>query len=259
MNKKYIFLDLDGTIIDHESNDIPKSTVEAIRQAQDRGHELFICTGRIPALFNGVEKRLEIHNYIAANGRLVVLHDEVIRNEFMTESYVDEFVQYVYDRKIDVAFESSEAYVLNSHFNSITNQFLETFHLDAGKAIRDYHKGHRVYQMNLMYKGDYSDLEKKFPYFHFSQANEYGLDVVEGDGMKEQGVKAVIEKLGIDLKDTIAFGDGYNDISMIEYVHIGIAMGNANDRLKEKADFVTDDVTKDGIYHAFVKLGLIKK
>ncbi|MGS0972649.1 MAG: Cof-type HAD-IIB family hydrolase [Candidatus Izemoplasmataceae bacterium] len=259
MNKKYIFLDLDGTLIDHESNDIPKSTEEAIEKAQAEGHELFICTGRIPALFKGIEKRLNIHNYIAANGKLVVLHDNIIRNEFMNEDYVDEFVQYIYQKKIDVAFETPEAYVLNSHFSSITDKFLDTFHLGITKVQKDYHKKHKVYQMNLMYIGDYSDLEDKFPYFHFSQANEFGLDVVQGNGMKEQGVRAVVDQLKINLEDTIAFGDGYNDISMIEYVHTGVAMGNANDALKEKADFVTDDVTNDGIFNAFVKLGLIKK
>jgi len=259
MDIKYIFLDLDGTLIDHESNNIPKTTIRAIQEAQSRGHELFICTGRIPALFKGVEEKLGIYDYVAANGKLVVLQGETIRNEYMTETYVDEFVQYIYERNIDVAFEAFDAYVLNSRFNDITNQFLEAFHLEVTDVIPNYHRNNRVYQMNLMYKGDYSDLVDKFPHFHFSQANEYGLDVVEGDGMKEQGVKAIVDKLGINIKDTIAFGDGYNDISMIEYVNIGVAMGNANDALKARADFVTDDVTKDGIYNAFVKLGLIKK
>jgi len=259
MKKKYIFLDLDGTLIDHESNEIPKSTIKALKMAQELNHELFICTGRVPSLFNGIEKKLNIHNYIAANGKLVVLHDKIIRNEFMTESYVDEFVKYAYDHKMDVAFESFYSYVLNSHFSPTTDQFLDAFHLGDAMIIKDYHKQHRVYQLNLTYTGNYSDLEKMFPYFHFSPANQYGLDVVEGEGMKEEGVKAVVKKLNINVEDTIAFGDGYNDISMIEYVHTGVAMGNANDQLKEKADYVTDDVTKDGIYNAFIKLGIIKK
>lgn len=259
MDKKYIFLDLDGTLIDHETNDIPASTIEAIKKAQEEGHELFICTGRIPALFKGVEKRLGIDNYVAANGKLVMLHGEILRNQYMTDKYVDEFVKYVYSQNIDVAFESFDAYVLNSHFSEITNQFLDTFHLEVSDVVNNYHKKNKIYQMNLMYTDDFTHLKDKFPHFHFSQANQYGLDVVEGDGMKEEGVKAVIEKMQVDIKDTIAIGDGYNDISMIEYVNVGVAMGNANDQLKEKADFVTDDVTNDGIYNAFLKLGLIKK
>jgi len=257
MNKKYVFLDLDGTLIDHETNTISDTTKEAIKEGQKNGHEFFICTGRIPALFHGVEDTLGIYNYIAANGKLVMLHNEIIRNEFMTESYVDAFVSYVYKQKMDVAFESFDAYILNSHFTTVTDQFIDTFHLKVTDTIKDYHKDNRVYQMNLMFQGDYSYLEEKFPYFNFSQANDYGLDVVEGEGMKEQGVKAVIEKLGIDRKDTIAFGDGYNDISMIEYVGTGVAMGNANKALKDQADFITDKVSEDGIYKGFKKLGLI--
>ncbi len=259
MKKTYVFLDLDGTLIDHQSNDVPDSTLIAVKKAQENGHELFICTGRVPALFNGIEKRLNIHNYIAANGKLVVLHDKVIRNQFMTEAYVEEFVDYAYNHKLDVAFESFYSYVFNSHFDERTEQFLETFHLGELIVKKDYHKENRVYQLNLIYTDDFTKFEKMFPHFRFSQANQYGLDVVEGDGMKEEGVKAVIDKLGISIEDTIAFGDGFNDISMIEYVDIGVAMGNANDQLKKKASFVTDDVSKDGIYNAFVKLGLIEK
>ena len=259
MNKKYVFLDLDGTLIDHATNRVSKKTVEAIKKGQENGHEFFICTGRIPALFHGVEETLGIHNYIAANGKLVMLHGEIIRNEFMTEGYVNEFVDYVYDKKIDVAFESFDAYILNSHFTKTTDQFLERFHLKVTDTVKDYHKTNRVYQMNLMFTGDYHFLEERFPYFNFSQANEYGLDVVEGEGMKEQGVKAVVEKLGIPIEDTIAFGDGYNDLSMIEYVGLGVAMGNANQALKDRADYITKDVSEEGIYSGFEHLGLLKK
>lgn len=259
MKKKYIFLDLDGTIIDHESNDVPESTIIAVKKAQENGHELFICTGRVPALFEGIEKRLNIHNYVAANGKLVVLHDKIIRNQFMTQSYVEEFVDYAYQHKLDVAFESFYSYVFNSHFDTRTEKFLNAFHLGELILKKDYHKENRIYQLNLMYTGDFSEFEQMFPNLRFSQANEYGLDVVEGDEMKEAGVKAVVDKLGISIDDTIGFGDGYNDISMIDYVGYGVAMGNANDQLKEKADFVTDHVSKDGIYNAFIKLGLIEK
>lgn len=257
MKTKYIFLDLDGTLIDHDSNEIPESTIKALKLAQEKGHELFICTGRIPSLFEDVKHRLDIHNYVAANGKLVVLHDEIIRNEFMTESYVSEFVDYISKRNIDMAFESFDAYVLSSRTSKITEDFLDAFHLEVSEVISDYYKHNRIYQINLMYNGDYKEFEEKFPHFKFSQANEFGLDVIEGEGMKEQGVRAVIEKLGIDIKDTFAFGDGYNDLSMIKYVNTGVAMGNANQQLKEIADYVTDDVTNDGIYKAFKKLNII--
>ena len=79
------------------------------------------------------------------------------------------------------------------------------------------------------------------------------------NGLKDAGLIAFHKVLGVPKEDMIAIGDGFNDITMIEYAGIGIAMGNSSDNVKEKADFVTDRIENDGLYKAFVKLGLIKK
>ena len=92
---------------------------------------------------------------------------------------------------------------------------------------------------------------------NFSFANNYGIDVNAKGGLKDVGVKALVNHLNFDLKDTIAVGDGFNDISMIEYCNIGIAMGNAALKVQESADIVTDRVEEDGLYNVFLKLGLI--
>ena len=59
------------------------------------------------------------------------------------------------------------------------------------------------------------------------------------------------------IEDTIALGDSTNDLAMIEHAQIGVAMGNASEELKEKADYITKDVDDDGLYHAFQMLHLI--
>ena len=61
-----------------------------------------------------------------------------------------------------------------------------------------------------------------------------------------------------DVKDTIAFGDAKVDIPMLEYCAYGVAMGNGGEEIKAMADLVTDGVDEDGLYNAFVKLGLIE-
>jgi hypothetical protein len=76
--------------------------------------------------------------------------------------------------------------------------------------------------------------------------------------MKDLGVKKVVEHLNINPLDTIAIGDGYNDISMIKEAHIGIAMGNAPDAVKKHADLIANQVGDDAIYHIFKTLNLIE-
>ena len=258
MRKKYIFVDFDGTIIDHGTNSILSSTKKAIQQLQDNGHEVILTTGRGPSLFYGIDKELNINSYIASNGRYVVHDTKVIYKKCIDKEVLKELVDLAYKSKIDIAFASSTDYVLNSKFSTLSNNFSDVFHLEYPEVKHNYHLDNEIFQLNLFYnRSDYEKFEKLFPTLHFNFANSYGLDINEKGGLKELGIKAFIEKLNIDLEDTIAIGDGHNDISMIQYANIGISMGNGVKELKEAADLITDDVDKDGFYNVFKKLNLI--
>lgn len=258
MHRKYIFTDFDGTIIDHKSNSIPESTKEAIRLLQENGHVLVLSTGRCPALFYGVDKELNIDSFIASNGRYVVHKGEVLYNKYIDKKIINELVEIAYNDKIDVAFSSATDYVLNSKFTDMSDSFSDVFHLKYPEVKHNYHLNHEIHQMNLFYnKSDYKKFEKRFPTLHFNYSNTYGLDVNEIGGLKEIGISIFEEKLGVNKEDTIAIGDGHNDISMIEYANIGIAMGNGVEDLKNVADIVTDDVDKNGFFNVFRKLNLI--
>ena len=77
------------------------------------------------------------------------------------------------------------------------------------------------------------------------------------DISKARSIKILADYLGIDMADTIAFGDGLNDVEMIKECGIGVAMGNANIKLKEVADYITDDISKDGVYKALEHFKLL--
>ena len=74
---------------------------------------------------------------------------------------------------------------------------------------------------------------------------------------KQHGIDLVAAHYGIALRDTVAFGDGGNDISMLRHAGTGVAMGNASDAVKQSADYVTDDIDNDGIAKALKHLGLL--
>jgi len=258
MAKKYIFLDLDGTIIDHKSFSIPESTIEAIRLLQENGHMVILSTGRVPSLFYGVDKKLNIDTYIGANGRLVVHKGRVVLAQYIKKDVVQGIVDLALQLGIDIGFESETDYTISSDNSGFSSKFSDIFHLEYPKIVKDYHLNHDILQLVLFYdQPDYKKFEKIFPTLSFNFSNPYGIDVNPRGGLKDVGVKALIEDLGIDMKDTIAVGDGFNDISMIQVVEIGIAMGNACQELKDAATYVTDDVDKNGIYNIFKKLGLI--
>ncbi len=94
-------------------------------------------------------------------------------------------------------------------------------------------------------------LEEHFPDFKFPMfSGKMGADVVEQESSKAKGLLRLCGYYGIDIKDTIAFGDSMNDYEILCEAGIGIAMGNSIDELKAVADYVTDDIDKDGIWKA---------
>ena len=88
------------------------------------------------------------------------------------------------------------------------------------------------------------------PHCKAARWHDMFADIIPKDGGKNIGIDKIIEMLGIDITETMAFGDGGNDISMLEHVGIGVAMGNARDEVKAVSDYVTDCVDQDGIYNA---------
>ena len=108
---------------------------------------------------------------------------------------------------------------------------------------------------------DYLDTREQFPDMAKGTWGGAGETALFGDiGVKGitkgNAIEHLLTYLNANISDTIAFGDAKIDIPMLEYCKIGVAMGSGGTEIKQAADFVTDDVDKDGLYNAFVKLGL---
>lgn len=82
-------------------------------------------------------------------------------------------------------------------------------------------------------------------------------DVVPKGSNKSIGIDKLLESYGITIQETMAFGDGGNDVEMLKHAGTGVAMGNAADEVKQIADYVTDGVDDDGIYNALKHFGVI--
>ena len=87
--------------------------------------------------------------------------------------------------------------------------------------------------------------------------SDFAVDIISDTGGKTAGIQAYLTKNDLSVKGTIAFGDGENDIEMLEFVQIGVAMGNAPEAVKKHADHVTASVDDNGIAEALRKLNVI--
>ena len=106
-----------------------------------------------------------------------------------------------------------------------------------------------------------NDLERAdlppMPGIKFTSWNMGGADGIPASGGKATGIAKVLEHYGIDKSETMAFGDGQNDVDMFSAVGTAVAMGNACRAAKEAADYITDNVDEDGIWNALKHFGVL--
>ena len=258
MRKKYIFVDLDNTVLDHSINAVRESTKLAISKAQENGHEVLICTGRPPCLLYGLDKQLGIDSYVAANGRVMVYKDEMVLSDNIPNNLIEKIIELGEELKIDIGFEGMNGFKLQSKYDNIYEKFSKNFNLEVPELHKNYYLEEKVYQLTFYYQeSDYKKFEKDFPELQFAYSCAYGIDVNTKGGLKERGIQAFMDKENIDLDDIIVIGDGHNDISMLDFANTSIAMGNASENAKKHATYLTDDIKNNGVKNGLIRLGLL--
>ena len=115
-----------------------------------------------------------------------------------------------------------------------------------------------VYQLIAFFtEGQQERIMSVLPNCEATRWNPLFADVVPKGSNKAIGIDQMILHYGISLDETMAFGDGGNDLAMLRHAAIGVAMGNSVDEVREGADYVTTSVDEDGIYNALKHYGII--
>ena len=95
------------------------------------------------------------------------------------------------------------------------------------------------------------------PHLKTTRWHPHFLDVIPPTGGKDRGLDAILDHFGIPLEESMAFGDGENDLSMLVHAGIGVAMGTASDMVKAQADYAAPSVDEDGVARALEHFGLL--
>lgn len=276
MAKRIIFLDIDGTLTVAGSNIPPKSALYAIRAAQNKGHRVFLCTGRNydmlkPLLAYGFD------GVVASAGGYICCADQVIYDCPMKKEQQELVLNTLEQNGIFRTVECLDGSYTDDGFK----EFLEENARDGGnsellrwrrqleeelniRSMREY-AGQPVYKvvvmspdMNRMEQAR-EILEKDF-LVCIQDADRYGIvngEVINRQFDKGRAVVRVCEYLRIPIEDSVAFGDSMNDKEMMETAGYSVCMENGSDTLKKLADEICPCVEQDGLYHAFLRLGLM--
>ncbi|QTC42966.1 Cof-type HAD-IIB family hydrolase [Bacillus sp. V3] len=257
MTYKIVFLDVDGTITHHEDGTIPESTIEAVKELKNKGLKVVAATGRPLSMCSELEE-LGIDTFITANGGYAKHQHEVIHSVPMAKEIVKEVMEFAKLEKNGLSFYT-EGFTMNGVAEEkISTALQETLSLyeypETNSAIHE----EDVFLLCLF--ADDEKVEKyikRFPHLTFRRWHPYVLNVLQEDVSKSRAILKTLEYFGFHQSEAIAFGDGENDIDMLELAGLGIAMGNGSEKLKAASDFVTKPSGEDGIEFALRKFGVI--
>lgn len=262
--KGVVFFDVDGTLIDYSKGiKAPtEKTKESIKKLQESGYLTILATGRPMSFVTEELLNLGLSGYIASNGSYAEIEGEIIFNYPIENSKLKNLLGFFNENKIEYILEGQkESYVADINGKGI-NKLIEEIGLKK-EAFTDNWDVETVKTNKLVVNCENMNICKiiKGKYGHeyvfIHSFDEKNFEMFIGKYTKGYGVEQLINKLGIDQKDTYAFGDGENDIEMFQVVKHGIAMGGYHKGLKEYAYDFTENVENEGIYKGLKKLGLI--
>lgn len=259
---KALFFDIDGTLVSFNTHLIPQSTVDAITAAKAKGIEIYISTGRPYRLVNNIGQIEHlIDGFITANGAYCFIGTDVVAckpipradvSAIIAESRTSGFPCMV------VGVDKLTMFNAESRPDEVRH-VCRMLNLDvvADLPVEEVTAGPVIQLTPFIPEADEPRILGPLSGIEYSRWFPTFTDVTAKGVSKAEGIAAIAARRGFGIADTMAFGDGGNDLSMVKAAGIGVAMGNANPVLKEAADYVTTTVDNNGILNALTHFGII--
>lgn len=254
---KAAFFDIDGTLLSFRNHQVRQSARDAIAKLQQRGILCVVATGRHMIQMSKLPVAdIPFDGFVMLNGQLILDKAQNVLFGVPIEGKARDFlIQRFKDRTYPaIIIEERDMYL-----NFVTDH-VEDVHrvISVAKPEQSDYKGGKIYQVCAYLRPEETHLVDPIREDCVMTGWYYGgLDIIAGGGGKMQGIRWYLEHTGIRPEEIIAFGDAENDLDMIRFAGIGVAMGNASEDVKAVADYVTADIDDDGIEKALRHFNLI--
>lgn len=254
---KAAFFDVDGTLLSYKTRQVRPSAKEAIAALQQQGIACIVATGRhISQLERLPVSDIPFDAFLTLNGQLM-LDDR--KNVRMGVPLTGKAKKFLVEQFNDHAYPALIVEEKQMYLNYVTDHVLKVNEMisESIPLLSDY-RGGDIYQICTYLTPEEEHLldpiaqECVLTRWHYG-----GMDIIAKGGGKMPGIRRYLEESGIRREEIIAFGDAENDLEMIRFAGIGVAMGNATESVKAAADFVTADIDDDGIAKALRHYNLI--
>lgn len=253
--KGTVFFDLDGTLLNAKS-EIDPDVAEATRQLKENGYLPVINTGRSPIEIDPVLNSTDIDTYITLDGAYVQSAGKVVYENNIKPELIEKLLKQADEFGDTVSVHTASESYLNAA-NPFVEDFYKSVHLDLPEIDPDFYKGHNVPMIVIVTAGDGSNYQAKFDNLTFYKTGPSSVDTVNKGVSKMSGIKHLLKELDLEDKPVYAFGDGNNDLPMLEFADYSVAMGNGLDSVKAIASYVTTENVNGGIVNGLKHYKLI--
>ncbi len=250
---KAAFFDIDGTLLSFSTHRVSPGTIRAFNKLHQAGVRTFLSTGRPDVLIPEMPVTFEAK--ITMNGGLVFTPEKVLLSNPIRDKELQAWLNLARDKHLCTMIFTKDNMFL-AQPNEIGLKLRNQLEFEMPPVVDiDEMRGHTAYQIIAIMPSEMdSAVGELLPHCRLPRWHPYFTDIVSFDNSKARGMEAICHHYGIRQEETIAFGDGANDIEMLEWANIGIAMGNADEKVKKHADLITTDVDNEGIENAVNKL-----
>ena len=260
MKTKVLVLDIDGTLTNSEKQITPK-TKEGILRIEERGHKVILASGRPTHGMEEFAKELELEKYggylLSFNGGKIIncKTGEVVYQRVLPKNVIPGIYQYAISHGCGLVTYLGEEIIAGTGIDKYMETESRINHMQMRqvngfvKLVSDYELNKCLMTAEPEKAAVYEkELNEKFgDILSIYRSAEFFIEIMPKNVDKATSLDKMLSTVGLTREDAICCGDGFNDISMIEFAGVGVAMANAQPVVKEAADFITYSNDEDGI------------
>lgn len=255
---KAIFFDVDGTIYWHDIHDILASTKDSMQRLHDAGYKIGVATSRCRPEFDNTPSFLRefpFDGLIFDGGAMIIEHDHIQYQHGIEPEDMHKLISYAKEHDIGVRYATADGnYFIREEDAQMQDGF---FRLYLNVPIPKPYEN-EICNNFLLYANE-EQRKEILPQLHDVNISDHGslVEITAKGTNKATAIQKLVSSWGFSMDEVLCFGDGYNDLEMIQQAGIGVAMGNGQDVLKQCADYVCDPIDQDGIANMIQELGLL--
>ena len=257
-----IFTDFDGTLVDERLNIfLPSDKVRnAFIRMREKGYLIGIATGRAKCYVPDVG--IPFDCYVSCNGASAEVEGINVFNDVLPWEKLKPLLDYLNKKEIGYVLENADICIYTPKKEQQIMSMLELFHIpkDAFIPMKSV-EGFAANKVMVTFetKAQYERMRELFgsEFLFTPHRSGLGVDIAKANISKANGIHAVLERTGIALTNTYAFGDHDNDITMLQTVAHPIAIAPCSQGVDMVVEYISCGVKDDGIYHGLKHFGLL--